>query len=289
MKKAMTLFAGLAFLLINLNSLYAQDEESGVLDGAYVRKHIEERKPVPLQYIREADVMWSKKIWRMIPLKEKMNHKFYYPERPIQDRYSMIDLLMKAVENNEIKAYDANADDFNEFKEEISLEEIKLNFGAVDEEIEVEDENGNITKKKIKGEYNSKEVKEYMIKEEWVFDKQRSVMDVRIIGICPIRHYYKPEDIDQENVQRAKLFWVYYPELRKILINNYIFNPKNDAQYQSYEDIFLKRMFASYIIKESNVYNNRTITQYTLGIEALYEAERIKESIFNFELDLWEY
>ena len=48
-------------------------------------------------------------------------------------------------------------------------------------------------------------------------------------------------------------------------------------------------MFSSYIVQESNAYNNRTIADYTVGLESLLEAERIKESIFNYEQDLWEY
>ena len=47
-------------------------------------------------------------------------------------------------------------------------------------------------------------------------------------------------------------------------------------------------MFSSYIIKEANVMN-RKIQQYMLGLDALLEAERIKEEIFNIEHDLWEY
>ena len=197
--------------------------------------------------------------------------------------------MMKSIENNEIKAYDPNADEFDEFASPISFEEIKINFGAVDEEIEVENPDGTFTKKKITGEYNSKEVKQYMVKEEWFFDKQRSVMEVRIIGMCPIRFYYKPDDVDQENVQKSKLFWVYFPEARKVFANNMVFNVKNDAKYMTFDDIFFKRFFSSYVYQESNTYNNRAINQYALGMEALLEADRVQDNIRSFESDLWEY
>jgi hypothetical protein len=50
-----------------------------------------------------------------------------------------------------------------------------------------------------------------------------------------------------------------------------------------------KRYFSSYIFAESNVYDNRLINEYAQGQECLLEADRIKEQIFNFEQDLWEY
>jgi hypothetical protein len=64
------------------------------------------------------------------------------------------------------------------------------------------------------------------------------------------------------------------------------FNPQNDAQDYSFDDLFFKRMFSSYIVQESNAYNNRAISDYTIGLESMLEAERIKESIFNYEQDL---
>jgi len=270
-------------------------DENTVLDGAYKRIHTVERKPLPYQYVREADVMWSKKIWRKIDLREKMNHILYYPERPIEDdgeknvRMSLASLLMHAIENEGLRAFHPSADEFNEFKEEITMEAIKERFGAVDEVLDIENDDGTTTQRTIKGEVNTTEVKEFLIKEEWFFDKQRSVLEVRIIGICPIRKYYKPEDMDQEDPQFKKLFWVYFPEAREHFANHKVFNFKNEAQHNTFEDIFEKRYFASYIVQESNTYNNRLVNQYTMGVETLLEAERIKERIFNFELDLWEY
>ncbi|MEM6723586.1 MAG: gliding motility protein GldN, partial [Bacteroidota bacterium] len=82
------------------------------------------------------------------------------------------------------------------------------------------------------------------------------------------------------------LFWVYYPDAREVLARHFSFNPLNDAQRMSWEDIFELRYFASYITKESNVYDRR-IQDYKAGVDILFEAEKIKNSIFNFEHDLW--
>ena len=47
------------------------------MDMIYKRQHIKEKKPIPYEPIREADIMWSKLVWRMIDLREKMNQPFY--------------------------------------------------------------------------------------------------------------------------------------------------------------------------------------------------------------------
>ena len=279
----------LGIFAFNITGLKAQD----VLNGVYVKEHTRDRKPIPYQFLREADVMWSKTIWRIIELKEKMNHPLYYPEEPIGDRKSLIDLLMWAIQNQGLTAY--NYSTYDEFATVMTMKEIEERFGAIDRTIWVdnlEDPDGPQVEKTIEGEYRTADVKQYMIKELWFFDKQRSVLEVRIIGLCPILFSKRedPNDPDaSEEIEKKKLFWVYFPEARKIFANNEVFNAHNDAERKSYDDIFFKRLFSSHIFQESNAYNDRRIGAYTIGMETLLEAERIKESIFNFEQDLWEY
>jgi gliding motility associated protien GldN len=111
---------------------------------------------------------------------------------------------------------------------------------------------------------------------------------VRIVGICPIREFVR--DIDETNqVQRQKVFWVYYPEVRELLATNLVLNPYNQAQSMSFDDLFIKRFFNSYVVKESNVYNNRDISAYLSGKNAMLESKRIENEIFDFEQNLWEY
>ena len=128
----------------------------------------------------------------------------------------------------------------------------------------------------------------YRLKEDWFFDKQRSVMEVRIIGFAPLVFLMDEDGNVREGNIKVPLFWVYYPEARNLLATTEAFNRTNDAERRSFDDIFQKRLFGSYIYKESNVYDRR-IENYRQGISQLLESEKIKNEITNFEHDMWEF
>ncbi len=299
MKKIAFFLAGWAIITLQSYNAPAQDrKESLVNDGIYIRETIPQRTPVPYPPLREADMMWTKRLWRIIDLREKMNHPLFYPTQPIQDRESLVQRLVRAIKYNEITAYDPDADDGSgEFTTLLSYDQVVKNFGALDRtETQVSPITGRDTVITIKGQFNWQNVKELLIKEEWFFDKQHSTMQVRIIGICPIMHSYRTlntggdEEAAVGELERTRLFWVYFPEARKILANSAVFNNFNDAQRISFDDLFFKRRFSSYIVRESNVYDNRQINQYLLGgIPNQQESERIKNELFTMEHDLWEY
>jgi gliding motility associated protien GldN len=90
-------------------------------------------------------------------------------------------------------------------------------------------------------------------------------------------------------LEKKPLFWIRYDEVRDLLSKKEVFNPNNDAQRMSYDDLFMQRRFDSYIVAESNVLNDRFIVDYTSGKDAMFEAERIKKELFTFEHDLWEF
>ena len=94
----------------------------------------------------------------------------------------------------------------------------------------------------------SSAITRYAIKEDWIWDRQRGERYVRIIGIAP-----RIEEFDEDGISKGfkTLFWLYYPECRYVLANADAFNPMNDAQRRTYEDLFQKRFFSSFIIKEA--------------------------------------
>ncbi|PVX52108.1 protein involved in gliding motility GldN [Balneicella halophila] len=274
-------------------------------NSAYTKDNIKKRKPVVLPPIREADAVWSKLVWRVIDVREKMNQHFYFPQSPTTQRKNLMNILLEGIQNQGLTAYDVNDD---EFTTPISYQDIMKKLDAGEQTIQVRNQlTGELEEQTVASQgTGTSEVLQFMLKEQWYFDKNSSRLQVRIIGICPIRVYEKqadyvqPLDEDPESTiayedelqdakLRQQLFWVYFNEARPILATQEAFNRKNDSHRLSYDDIFIKRYFSSFITQYSNVYDNRAIADYTTGIDQIIESERIKEEILRFENDLWEY
>lgn len=281
----------LTVVLSTSSTMLAQDTKPEVYD----KIHIPMKKPIPYPYTREADVMWSKIVWRMLDLREKMNLPLYYPLTPIAERKNLIHLIFNGIDNEGLIAYQEKDDD--EFKLNMSKADLEINMGNQEKTEQVVDTTGATVDKKVAGERKFDEVKKILIKEKWFFDKSYSTLKVRIIGICPIRLYKREikgaanAATEEENadMEMKQVCWIYYDEARPLFARSPIFNTHNDAQQMSFDDLFMQRRFSSYIYKESNVYGNRRVEQYSTGVEILLEGERIKQSIADFEHDLWEY
>ncbi len=286
----------LVIIIVISSVAFSQQKQSDVLDGVYVKEHVPARKPVPYHHLREADMMWGKKLWRMLDLREKINHPLYFPTKKMDDRYSLIDLLIYGVENEGLTVY-SDIDD--EFTTPITVAQMNAALGGGVDSIQVENpETGALELKVVPRERKTNEVTRYLMKEYWYFDKQRSMLEVRIIGLCPIRMYAKEATLNEEGgkdegeekeLQMKQVMWVYFPAARPLFANHEVFNPYNDSERRTFDDIFFKRRFSSFIYQETNVYNNRFIWLYKQGLDAMLESERVKDFIFKFEHDLWEY
>ncbi|MFV0554862.1 MAG: gliding motility protein GldN [Mangrovibacterium sp.] len=276
-----------AVLLVAAELFHGNTAQAQIVDGAFQRTDMVDRKPMELPFVREADVMWSKRIWRIIDLREKVNQKMYFPTTEMENKNNLINTLLKGIKEEKITAYDAASDD--EFKVPMTYDQVKEAFGAVTSKQTTRDiDTGETIEVEVEGQIRSQEIKQFMVKEEWFFDRQTSTMNVRIIGLCPIREYYRADDVNQENVQKSQVFWVYFPEIRDVLAVSAV-KMETGSLAMSYDDLFIKRRFSSYIVQEGNTYNNRRIDQYLQGIEISLEAQRLEDKIFDYEQDLWEY
>ncbi len=344
MKKMMMVATSLfLFATLNSNSLLAQgpihSPAPGIVDGVYLPANIPTKRMVPYEPVREADVIWSKRVWSFIDLRQKINHPLYYPMDEISysgvwsknsSRWSLWTIIRMHIMNGDLTMFSpynptlmgfggwdgdqlkypikpqAGMNYFTDstFRQQANyylgevgpqstvpkvIEDINSpDFGEVltiinDEGIEeIQYEDPDTTW------FTSADIVQYRIKEDWFFDKERSVMDRRIIAIAPVRYTKEVVNGKEQITGMEEMFWLYFPHCRYVFNNYYAYNPHNDAQWMSFDDLFWKRMFHSTIYKESNTYD-RNISAYRFGIDALQEAETIKEEIRTIEHDVWSF
>jgi gliding motility associated protien GldN len=307
--KAKGIYLVIAFWIVNSINVMAQPTHSSdwmppTNPYPYEKVNIQGfKKPVELSAINESDMFYQKTVWRRIELKEKVNQKFYYPGVETPDRQSLTSVLFNAMQT--VSVYDDEEeakgpnfkgtpfegaytliayqdDDFR--KPYHNIEDIPI-FNSRTSLTGITDSLGRQTFDTLRIE--PRDVLSYMLKEIWFFDAKRSVWDVRIVGICPEYRIKKsigerPYENYEQNV------WFQFPQARYYLCNKNCYNPHNDIEMWTYEDIFLMRMFNSYIVKESSM-QDRMIGEYSRGVDAILESERIKRELIEYESNLWEY
>lgn len=270
------------FVLLGLLGLFISSAGFSQSFGDIYEKSIEDNVAIPYPFLREADVIWSKRITRLVDMREKMNLPLYYPTAPTADgRMSLTSILL-----GEIKAGNINAYDIDNMNVSVTYSDVEKLMGGGTDSVQIMTMSGVMKDTVLVKKPEPGEILQLLVLEEWYFDKKHSKMDVRIIGLCPIRVYFNQE---VGRTMRSQLFWIHYNDFRDTFARHEAYNRFNDAQRTSYDDLFMQRRFSSIIYAESNVYDDRLISEYKIGKAALYEAERIKSELFQFEHDLWEY
>lgn len=257
----------------------SEPAEDKYVDDIVKRTLITENRVLAYEPIREADIAWEKRIWRVIDTREKMNMSFRDPVNPF------FNILRAMLENGDIQAFRDE-----EFKDYLSLDDLNGKLNRLDTLVDYDQETYEEKIVVVPSVVNWEDIKRFRVKEVWYFNEATSEMDVRILGIAPIKEKYDDNDVFVGN---EVLFWIYFPEARPFLAKHRVFNDFNDMAPMTWNDLFESRFFASYIYKKSNVLDLRLEDQWSgyenAGIDRLLESEKIKQELFNFEHDLWTY
>ena len=282
-------------------SLYAQSNLLNAKKTSDIGKKTAEQlavdndKPLEYGWIDDRDIMWHKVVWEYIDLNEKINLPMYFPVDTASvsgDRRSLFDTLLRGIKNDEItEVFDDSYFTARMTKAEINSKLFRidttdagfdeLNAGSTD--IEEYIDRINLTGQDIEG---------FKIKGLWYFDKRQGELKYRLIALAPVApdvQVMAREDLDIS--EQLPVFWVYYPDARKVLHDMKVFNPKNSAYPISFDHILNARRFSANIYREENIYGDRDVADYVRG-NALFqvlESNKIKDFIRNKELDMWNY
>lgn len=255
----------------------------------YSTREVKDRTPLPYEHLRVDDAVYRQRVWREIDTREKLNHPFNYSADEDNGNQRFISILMQAIQDSAVTVF-SSIDD--RFTTPMSKAEVAKAFGGDEIDVPIYNELGEQTGvKKMRPEVNLDSFYKFRIKEEVIFDKESSRLFWRILGIAPVKNIITTMGV---YVGESELFWVYYPDMRNIFSKYDVYNPKNFGGRMSWEELFEGRMFYGRIIKSSldnpkdmRIKEMKGLTEN--GILQLLEGENVKEKIFNYEQNLWEY
>ena len=264
---------------VKTEEVIEEDEGEAPIDDVVKKEVMGERRVLPYQPIRESDIFWEKRIWRVIDVREKMNLPFAFPEDPF------FKILSEAATKGDLPVYSTD-EDGAKFKKRMSTDDVLSMLSKTDTVVTFDPETYEEKIQIVNNDINWEDVKRFRLKEVWFFDKETSQMQVRILGIAPM---IDVKDNEGNFRFEKPMFWVYYPQARELFARHRVFTMGGNTNATiSWEDVFEMRYFASFIYRESNVYD-RKIEDYLTGTDVLMESEKIKSDIFNWEHDLWQY
>lgn len=251
--------------------------ESDFMNDIVNRTITRKSRLLPYDNPREADVPWSKVVWRIIDTRQKLNLPFGYRKMPL------VNILLEGIKKGGIVAFMTD-----DFKNTLTHEDIISRLNLIDTVPVMDLETQTETWEVVHNEFNPEAIKRYRVKEVWYFDDETSRVRVRVLGISPVRNIYNQET--GILLRQQPMFWINFNQARKYLNNYTVFNGFNDSSFMTWSDIFDSRKFASFIYKTTNVRDNRLDILYKDNpIEMLYRSREIETALFNFEQDLWSY
>jgi gliding motility associated protien GldN len=272
-------------------------------------KESDNDKPLEYGYIAKRDILWQRVVWETIDLDERVNFPLLYPTeegRLGDDRKSLFKVLTDAAKAGDIKiyadSYFVNETEASQVESSLTLQKISdrgreimneyfvvpsdsVSPLDIDTVYNIPDFDQYVETTKI----NADDVKAYNIRGVWYFDARQSELRYRLLGIAPVTTDVSAKAGLVSSDADVELFWVFYPDAREILHKAKAFNSGNAARPLSFDHLLNSRRFNALITRVDNVYGDRDIKEYIKdnSMMALLEAERLKEEIRNFELEMW--
>lgn len=245
-------------------------------DGFYQANSMEDAVPFAYPEVNKKNIRFYKRVWRDIDLKDEKNYILAIPGN------SLIEVVMKAIEKGKLSLYSPDDDSF---KGRLSAQEGMARF-ADSVLVPIFDGEGNqIDSKMALNEFDPSRVTKFRVKEDIFFDKQRSRLETRIIGVAPLMNITTSAEL-AESVGATPAFWLYFPQLRYSLVQVDISDPDKGLYDMTMDDFFVQNKFASAIVRESSPGMLQNLKETENGGQLL-DGRKVEEKLDAYKKKLW--
>lgn len=251
-----------------------------------------EAVPLEYGYIEDKDIIWSKVVWEVIDLNERLNQPYYRAsDGLLTESASLYDALVEGVRSGKItQVYD---DEY--FTTKMTYDQIVARTAKKDTQqyyFEMIDAGEEPDEELIFNfEVQSRDIKMLKTKGMWYIDRRLGEMKYRLLGLCVMGPDAQALGTEFDDGTFVELFWIWYPDARQVLNNYTVFNPNNSSSSVTFDDLLNARRFSSVIYKAQTMYGITPIEDYIPknAKGQLEESDRIRESILQSEADMWSY
>lgn len=229
---------------------------------------------------------WVREIYRELDLTKGTNAALYHPVTPSGDRMNLYTLIFKLMANGELDVYQFNEgqDSFTEdlkMKPEDMFERLEIPFTKEGDRLVYDDYS-----------IPSNEALGYYVKEAWYFDQSNSVMDVKIVAICPVLYRDALGDyglnFTSGDAIREPQFWIPYENIRPYAARMPIMTSDlNNALNKTVDDYFRLRLYDGEIYKTTNMANKVFLELYKTPEEIKVAQEKVEQQLVDFKKGLW--
>lgn len=262
---------------LNIKTLQQVNQDTIPLtDGFYQANSLDDAVPFAYPEVNKRNIRFYKRIWRDIDLKDEKNYILAIPGN------SLIEIVMKAIKKGKLSLYSPDDDSF---RGRLSAQEGMARF-ADSVLVPIFDNEGNqIDSKMALNEFDPARVTKFRIKEDIFFDKQRSRLETRIIGVAPLMNITTSAEL-AESVGSTPAFWLYFPQLRYSLIQVDISDPDKGLYDMTMDDFFVQNKFASTIVRESSPGMLQNLKESEIGTQNL-DGQKVEEKLDTYKKKLW--
>lgn len=246
--------------------------------------------PLSTDPIHESDILYKKSIIRRLRLDEKQNLPFFAKSSEISR------IIMDAVKQEKLIPYTSDSCVTTMTKEEFlkkikderlgGLEEDTMFNDIDDDDWGDPDDQGPATET-VSDEYYPKDIYIMDIREDVIFDKERSRMYYDMLAftmVVPAANTLKGFDMPVASFKYKDLIDIFRQDERAVWHNAF-----NDAEQYNFADALKLRLFSSYITKVSNPKDE--VLSDVFGGEAggIRAAQAESYKLFEYEHNLWEF
>ncbi|WP_311949242.1 type IX secretion system ring protein PorN/GldN [Mucilaginibacter terrae] len=266
------------------------------MDGFFKSEMFNNAKAYNYPAISSRDARFYKRIWRDIDVNDPKNALFNVPGA------TLAEIVLEGLRTGKITAYEPSAtNNDSTFAKRINVLNALSRFQD-STMVDQFDANGNkIGSKMVLNDFNPASITKFRTKEDIYFDKKRSMVVTRIIGIAPLKAISAGGSI----VGEAPVFWLYFPQCRDFFATKDVSDPDRNLYDTSLDDIFLQKRYTSTIVRETGSNTQRTTAQIASATGVLpgataadvingeqdktAKSKSIESKIQNFKAKTWSY